>query len=162
MIRFGELADGDVQAMLEAAGRDHQTARAAAALACGSAGRALSMTAEALADREDVIAAYEELHAGESEDLGKLVTDLVERRKNDRPALGELLDWQMRKVEVALGQGTPETSKRLAPLLDRAAGQDSAALLEEALRTLWAIRALERNGNPKLVIRELLLDVRPA
>jgi DNA polymerase-3 subunit delta' len=148
MVRFGQLTDADVQAVLEAAGRASEDAAAAAAIAGGSPGRAFTLTAERLADREELIAAYEDLRSGDSADVEKLVVDLVERRKSDRPALAELLDWQMQSIETTLASnGAPG---------------GCATLLEEAARTLWAIQSLERNGNPKLVIRELLLDVRPA
>jgi DNA polymerase-3 subunit delta' len=162
IVRFGRLADDEVQRLLESAGRPQAEARTAAALAGGSVGRALGFGAEAIADREQLIADYEDLRSGESADVEKLVADIADRRKNERPALDALLDWQMRKVEASLGRRTGEASDALARLLDGVAASDSTTLLDEALRTLEAVQALDRNGNPRLVLRELLLDVRPS
>ena len=161
-VRFGRLADDEVQRLLESSGRTHEEARTIAALAGGSVGRALGLDADAIADRERLIADFEELRSGESADVEKLVADIADRRKNERPALDALLDWQMKKVEASLGRPAAEGSESLTRLLDTAAGEDSTALLAEALRTLDATQALDRNANARLVLRELLLDVRPS
>jgi DNA polymerase-3 subunit delta' len=158
-IRFGPLSDDDVTRVIEAQGRPQEDARKAAALAAGSAGRALALTPEVIADRDDLIAAFEELRSGTRADVEALTLDLVERRKAGRPALESLLEWQLQRIEASLAVGSGDARSALP--LGAAVQEDSQRLLEQASRTLWAIGALERNVNPRLAIRDVLLDVRP-
>ena len=161
LVRFGLLTSDEIRRILEAHGREPQAAARLAAVSAGRAGRALALTPEMIEDRDGIVAAYEDMRAGARGDIDGLVLDLAERRKEGRPGLDALLEWQMRKVETSLGcEGDGGESDVLAPRLASAVSEDPAALLEEASRTAWAIRALERNGNPRLVIRELLLCVR--
>jgi DNA polymerase-3 subunit delta' len=160
LIRFGLLDQKEIRRVLEAEGRDPLLATRAAVSSGGRADRALALTPESIADRDAVIEAYEDVRAGERADIDELILDLAARRKEGRPGLDALLEWQMRKVQARLGAVVTTENDALAARLDALAGEDPAALLEEASRTAWAMRALERNGNARLVLRELLLDVR--
>jgi hypothetical protein len=186
-LRFAPLAAADVRRVLETHGRDAALFTRAAAVARGSAGAALALTTEAVEERAAVITAFEALRSGETREVDSLAADLVERRKDGRAGVEALLEWQMRKVQVSLAGGTtsgteaagrtpaPKAAANTAPqsgaleldddtalatLLASAASEPADVLLDEAARTLWAVQALERNGNPKLVLRELLLGVR--
>ena len=160
IVRFGRLDEDVVCEILEATGTDRTLARSAAMLADGSPGRALCLTAETIADRASLVEAVEELRRGERREVEDLVRDLAERRTQGRPALEALLVWQMKKVEASLGRNERDASEPLERLLAAASDEEAGRLLADAHRTLWAIGALDRNGNPRLVIRELLLDVR--
>jgi len=161
LVRFGLLDPEDIRMILEAHGREPRVAARLASVSGGRAGRALMLTPEMIEDRDDVVKAYEELREGARSDIDGLVLDLVDRRKAGRPALEALLEWQMRKVETSLGcAASGGVTDELDGRLENAAAESAAVLLEEASRTAWAMRALERNGNPRLVLRELLLDVR--
>jgi DNA polymerase-3 subunit delta' len=146
MLRFGALDPAEIRIVLESHGWDAEAAARAADAARGSAGRALERTPEWIEDRDTLTGAVQALGARERNDLEVLVADLVERRKAGRPAVETLLEWQLGNVEASIAQAGD--------------GGDPAALLRDAERTAWALGALDRNGNPKLVLRELLLGVR--
>jgi DNA polymerase-3 subunit delta' len=84
-VRFGRLADDEVQRLLESSGRTHEEARTIAVLAGGSFGRALGLDADAIADREQLIAGFEELRSGKSADVEKLVADIATGARTSGP-----------------------------------------------------------------------------
>lgn len=159
--RFFALATEDLERVLLAVGRSPALAREAAITAHGSVRQALAATEEWLEDRRELITAFEDLRDGEG-DIDALVDDLVERRKQNRTDLTGLLEWQMNKIETCLGYPARTESDTLRKLLDAAAEDDAFRLVGEATRMLWALDALGRNANAKLVVRDLLLDIRPA
>jgi len=159
LLRFGLLEAEDVRRILEAHGQEPVLAARLARASGGRAGRAVALTPEGLADRDVILAAYEDIHAGRKSAIDELVLDLAARRKEGRPGLEALLEWQMRKVEASfVGSSTSEGID--AREAEAGEDEDPADLLQEAVRIAWAMRALDRNGNPKLVLRELLLGVR--
>jgi DNA polymerase-3 subunit delta' len=161
---FGALAERDVAEALSRLGHDETSSRAAAACSRGSVARALVFDADGLADRERVLLAFEELRDDPS-GLDAMVQALA-ARKDSGYALVDLLEWQMAKVEASLGRAASEPSDALAEILSRVAAKsggadhDAACLLDEAQQIQWAIDAVARNANAKLVIRDLLLNVR--
>ena len=157
LLSFGRLSTAELTAILEAAGRERGLAHTAAELAGGSAGRAIEMDADAIADHEALIRSFEDLRRSDDPDLDAVVKDLAERRAKGRPALAEMLRWQMQKVETSI-MPLPEDG-RFGELLAGLSPADTAALLEEAERTRRTIAALDRSANAKLVIRDMLLPV---
>jgi len=155
---FGALSNEEVVQVLARLGRTEDDARAAAACARGSVARALSLDADGLAEREAVLLAFEQVGRGQRdvEDVVKILVD----RKESGYALDDLLEWQLGKVEAALGHPHEEPSPLLSPLLAESAAGDHRALLTVAERIQRTIDALARNANAKLVIRDLLLNVR--
>lgn len=157
LIRFGLLEADAIRGILEAAGRDPSFAALAARAARGRAGRAFGLTPESLDERDAMVSSYEAVRAGRSADIDALVAEWAERVKGGRPALEVLWEWQIQKLEQRLGMPSDGTRHDAA---DDVQDADPAALLADAERTAWALAALERNGNAKLVLRELLLDAR--
>lgn len=161
-LTFGVLSEEEVVQALQGTGwltwDDEETARAAAACARGSVARAMQFDAEGLADREQLLLAFE---AAQKDRLAidPLVADLASR-KDTGYGLTDLLAWQMAKVETALGRRAHEPSAELARVLEAARPEDARAMVEGAERIQQAIGMIARNANPRLVIRDLLLNVR--
>ncbi len=162
ILRFGPLSEDALHALLIDRGRSPELARMAAQVARGSAGRALDLTPEALAERESILLAFERYHGGESADVEGLVAELRERRKAGRPGLDALFEWQLRKVEASLGRAVSTGSDQLAPFVADLTPAHMPPLLALAQRIHWTIGALERNANARLAIRDLLYDAEPA
>jgi DNA polymerase-3 subunit delta' len=160
-IRFGPLEPEALETILTARGFTPEHARSAGATARGSVGRALECDEETLADRVDLILAFEGFRSGTGPSMDELVADLVDRRKTERAELPVLLEWQLRKIETAYGCHAAVESDRLAPLMEQAVSERPEQLINDAARTRTAIRHLERNANRKLALRDMLLDIRP-
>jgi DNA polymerase III subunit delta' len=172
-LTFGTLTDDEVQRVLVRLGRSDDEATAAAACAHGSVARALELDAEGLADREQILLAYE---AAREDPLAidSLVQALVERKESGY-ALPDILEWQIAKIETALGRRSAEPSPLLARVLD-ATGPEGARddsrietnrdihdiheWIEEAERIRQTMDALSRNANARLVIRDMLMNMR--
>lgn len=159
-VRFGPLGRESLEAILTARGFTPDNARSAAAIARGSVGKALECDEETLADRVDLIVAFEGFRSGTGPSMEELVADLVDRRKTERAELPVLLEWQMRKIETAYGCHAGVESDTLAPLMEQAVSEQPERLINDATRTRTAIRHLERNANRKLALRDMLLDIR--
>lgn len=159
ILRFGTLAREEVVRLLLAHGRSETLARAAAAISGGSIGRALACDEDALADRVALLESFEGFRSGDLS-LDAMMEDLLERQGTSRCGLTTLFEWQMEKVESSLGYPASEESDRLDSILQEVGAGDAGLLLEEASRTHWIMRALERRANARLAIRELLLDIR--
>ncbi len=157
-LTFGSLAVGEVAEVLRRLGKDDAEAEAAAACARGSVARALAFDADGLAERESLLMAYERVHH-DAAGTEALVQALV-ARKDDGYALTELLEWQIAKIETALGRGAAEPSQALARVLEECRNAEPRTLIEEASRIQQTIDALARNANARLVIRDLLMNVR--
>lgn len=161
-LAFGVLSEDEVVRALQGTGwltwDDEETARAAAACARGSVARAMQFDAEGLADREQLLLAWEAAQTDRMA-IEPLVTDLASR-KDTGYGLTDILEWQMAKIETALGRRAHEPSAELDRLLETARPEDATAMVERADRIQQAIGMIARNANPKLVIRDLLLNVR--
>jgi DNA polymerase-3 subunit delta' len=155
---FGALSLDEIALVLTRLGKPRDEAEAAAACARGSVSRALTFDPEGLADRESVLLAWERLRRS-GEETESVLRILVERKESGY-ALADLLEWQLAKVETSLGRPAPEPSAELAAILAECEGADPRALLAETERVQRTIDALARNANPRLVIRDLLLNVR--
>ncbi|HTU02607.1 MAG TPA: DNA polymerase III subunit delta' [Candidatus Sulfotelmatobacter sp.] len=163
-VRFGLLPEADLAALLLAAGRTPAEAEAAAALAGGSAERALALEP----------GEYQELEGrvvGEVwEALGSLLPTLeqAERLAKDRAgleaALAILLNFT-RDLAVAKVGGEARRllrSARRAAAEQHAAGLSMAAILQVHAAQAEAERALARNANPRLTAERMLLRMRAA
>jgi len=164
MLRFGPLVDEDVARLLAERGVEESLVRSATIIARGSVGTALSCSPEDVDDRADLIESFELFRAGDGEgpSLDEMVRNLFERHGADRAGLAELLEWQMRKVESALGCPPRAESDRLSTFLERATDGEADELLEAATRIRATMRLLDRNANRRLALRDLLLDMRPS
>ncbi len=161
-LTFGVLSEDEVVRALQGTGwltwDDEDTARAAAACARGSVQRAMLFDADGLADREQLLLAWE---AARKDPLAvePLVADLASR-KDTGYGLTDLLEWEMAKVETALGRPAHEPSAELARVLEAARADDARAMIGHADRIQQAIGMIARNANTRAVIRDLLLNVR--
>jgi DNA polymerase-3 subunit delta' len=158
-LRFGAVALDETGAILVEHGFERGLSERAAALAFGSVGRALAMTPEVVADRDELIRAVETLHAAHPAETEQLVTALVERRKQDKAGLEEVLQWTLLRIEAACGAPPSPESPELAPILASTREEDVEPLLARAERVQWTLEALDRNANAKLAIRDLLLTL---
>lgn len=157
-LAFGALSDDEVFEALTRLGKEAGEARAAAACARGSVTRALTFDNDGLAEREELLLAWENGRRDPAA-TESLVQALL-ARKNSGYALTDILEWQVAKLETRLGRGPREPSPELARLLDEVAGAETRMLVEEATRIQQAIDMIARNVNAKLVIRDLLMNVR--
>ncbi len=163
-VRFDLLGEAALRAILVRQGRGPDEAAAAAALAGGSAERALTLDpAEASAARETLIAEWREA-------LGSLprLLDFGERYANDRARLETDLDALQEVVrDLALVAAGGEAADLLPPERRAAvSGWAGAVTLEVALRlheTVTEARwAMLRKGQPRLVADRMLLRMRDA
>ena len=151
-LRFGTVPVDDITRLLITAGRSPEDAQRAAALSMGSVGRAFTLTAELIDDRDQLIAAIEALRGADPGEVDQQTTALVERTKQGRAGLEDLFQSTMERIEAALdaSPGVESSPRGTA---------DPAALLRRAERIRWTLEALDRNANAKLAIRDLLLDL---
>lgn len=160
-VRLGLLDEPTIAGLLVRHGYDQEHAQAAAAAASGSVGRALALSDEALADRQRLLTDFESFRSsGSSPDLATFVDDLSERNRSNRHGLATLLEWQLKKIEAALGYAKYENCDKLTSILSAASPHETTALLEEAGRIHSTMGALSSRANVKIAIRDLLLDIR--
>ncbi|MFN2427630.1 MAG: ATP-binding protein [Candidatus Binatia bacterium] len=157
-LAFGALSEDEIVEVLTRLGKESGEARAAAACARGSALRALTFDTEGLADREGLLLAWEEVRRDPA-GAEALVQAMV-ARKDSGYALTDILEWQVAKVEARLGRRGHEPSGELAQVLDETVTTEVRTLVEEATRIQQAIDMIARNANARLVIRDLLMNVR--
>lgn len=158
-VRFGGVPADEIMSILVATGRDAADAERAAALATGSIGRALTLTADVIADRDQLIAAVESLRGADPGEVDLQTTALVERTKQGRAGLEELFQWTMQRIEAALAPDGGVESGTNEGVPAASTDADAGRLLRRAERIRETLDALDRNANAKLVIRELLLDL---
>jgi len=161
ILRMGRVSDAAVESLLRSHGVDEKLAASAARLSCGSPGRALAMTAEQIADREELLIDFERYRAGRT-DMENLLKRLADRKAADKAGLDTLYEWQMKKVEAALGYVHTEDEERLNALLTRLRSDRNqhGPLLRDALSTHATISAMARNANARLAIRDMLMSIR--
>jgi len=159
-IRLGLLSEETISTLLEQRGYQPDSANAISAAASGSIGRALALSDEALADRQQLLSDFESFRSGASPDLATFVDDLSERNRSHRHGLATLLEWQLKKIEASLGYAKYENCDKLTEILSARSAHETATLLEEAERIHWTIGALSSRANLKLAIRDLLIDIR--
>lgn len=158
-VRFGGVPADEIRSVLVAAGREGADAERAAELAVGSIGRAFTLTADVIADRDQLIAAVESLRGADPGEVELQTAALVERTKQGRAGLEELFQWTMQRIEAALEPDAGVESGTSESLRAKSSDADAGRLLRRAERIRWTLDALDRNANAKLVIRELLLDL---
>jgi transaldolase len=105
-----------------------------------------------------MLLAWEAVRQGPG-DIESLLQALV-ARKDDGYALGDILEWQLAKIETCLGRSAAEPSPGLARILQQGTAADAPAMIGQAERIQATIDALARNANARLVIRDLLMNVR--
>jgi DNA polymerase-3 subunit delta' len=157
-LSFGALTNDEVATVLRGLGQDGDDAAAAAACSHGSVSRALVFDADGLADREELLLAFEAVH-GDPMAVEPLVAMLAARKESGY-ALVDLLEWLLAKAEASLGRPPAEPSEALAAILAGTGSDRTRTIVEEAGLVQEAIDAIARNANPRLVIRDLLLNVK--
>jgi DNA polymerase-3 subunit delta' len=156
-VAFAPLPEPVIRARLEAAGQPAEAARLAAALSGGSLSRALSLDAEALAERSSALEGAASLTA---DDAGRWVAFAREHGEDREVAagLGELLLVWWRDVLVAQGGGGELALAELAPLTFRTATSLTPA---EALRRRGLVErllgSLRQNATAPLAIERMLI-----
>jgi DNA polymerase-3 subunit delta' len=158
-IRFGAVPEAQIVDILVERGVERELAVRSAALALGRVGRAVTMTPEAVADRDDLIRAVEAVSAADPAETEELVAALVDRRRQEKAGLEEVLQWTLLRIEAACGARPAAESPELVPILASTSVSDVEPLLERAERVQWTLEALDRNANAKLAIRDLLLSL---
>jgi len=165
-VRFDPLGEGPLRDLLLRRGRTPEAAAAIAALAGGSAERALTLdVGEARAARDRIV---REVWGG----LGSLVAilDRAEEltRERDRTKLDEALEILVgftRDVAVAKVGGPMAAlvhTDRRAEVARLAAGCSVGAILATYEAQMEARRALAKNANPRFTMERLLLRMRQA
>lgn len=157
-LSFGALSVDEVATVLRGLGQADDEATAAAACSRGSVARALVFDEDGLADRESLLLAFEEVHRDRL-GIEPLVATMA-ARKDSGYALVDLLEWQLAKAEASLGRPVAEPSAELARILASTGPDRTRDLVDEAGQIQLAIDAIARNANPRLVIRDLLLNVK--
>ncbi len=156
-LAFGYLSPEEVAAALERrTGLEIGELREAAAVAGGSVARALEVN---LPEREALLLAWE----GRGRDAGA-IEELAQHLlawKDEGYALPALLEWQRTKIASCLGRPAGgEPSEALAEILKQASGRPVTKLVDESSRIVRAMGQLARNANAKMVIRDLLVNVK--
>lgn len=157
-LSFGALTAVEVATVLQGLGQSADDAAAAAACSRGSVARALVFDADGLEDREAVLLAFEAAH-DDPLAIEPLVAMLAARKESGY-ALVDLLEWLLARAEASLGRMPAEPSPALARILAATGPESTSALVDEAGRVQQAIDSIARNANPRLVIRDLLLNVK--
>lgn len=157
-LAFGTLSQGEVHRVLLAQGWTDDEALAAAACARGSVARALTMSSEGLVEREQLLLAWEGLRRS-PDDVEGLIAALV-ARKSQGYGLGDLLEWQLAKVEASLGREVAEPSAELTRILGEARSLATPPQIANAERIRRTMGEIARNVNARLAIRDLLINVR--
>lgn len=155
-LSFGALSIDEVATVLRGLGQPDD--EAAAACSRGSVARALAFDEDGLADREALLLGFEDVHRDRLA-IEPLVTKMA-AHKDSGYALVDLLEWQLAKAKASLGRPVAEPSAELARILAATGPDRTRALLDEAGQIQLAIDAIARNANPRLVIRDLLLNVK--
>lgn len=158
-VPFAPLPDALLARRLEAEGWAPEAARLAAALAGGSLGRALTLDAEALAERRAAVEAAAGLDPGDAGAWIAYAARAGKDRELARESCELLLVW-LRDV-LALGtagDGATLALPDLAALSRRvAAALPPAAALRRRERVQQALRALRQNGAPALALERMLI-----
>jgi len=159
LLRFAPLGDDDVERVLIEAGIEAGHARRAAHLAGGRPGRAMRTTEDRIEERERLVVGFERCRAGR-DDMEGLLKTLIEAKGQDRPSLPALYEWQMKKLEAALGYRRTEDSDKLAKILSSLTENDAPRMIRDAERVHDTLLLLERNANARLAIRDMLMGIR--
>lgn len=153
VVRFNPLGEAHLREILTGHGRTPQDADAAAALAGGSAERALALeVAEARATRDRLVA-----QVWAALDSPVAILERAEELARDRAALGDalmILTGFTRDLAVAKVGG--DLTARLA------AGYPLSAILDMFAAQVEAQRAVARHANPRLTAERMLLRMRQA
>jgi DNA polymerase-3 subunit delta' len=159
-LAFGALSEDEVAEALERLPDPERNPRDAAAVSGGSVARALELDLE---EREALLLAWENRgrDAGALEELAQQMMS----RKDEGYALPALLEWQRVKIATSLGrragrEPSDALAGILARLLDEAGGKPVGRLVEESSRIQRAMGLLARNANARVVIRDLLVNVK--
>jgi DNA polymerase-3 subunit delta' len=164
VVRFDPLGEAHLREILAGHGRTPPDAAAAAALAGGSAERALALdVAEARATRERLVA-----QVWDALDSPVAILKCAEELARDRAALEAaltILAGFTRDLGVAKMGGTsaPLVSADRQPETARlAAGYPLSAILDIFAAQIEAQRAVARHANPRLTAERMLLRMRQA
>jgi DNA polymerase III subunit delta' len=155
-LAFGTLSEDEIAEALARIGGDDVPARDAAACAGGSVAKAFDVDLE---ERESLLLAWE--NRRQDANAAEALAQQMLAMKDEGYALPAILEWQRTKIASSLGRRSGrEPSEALARILDESRGKPIASLVEESSRIQQAIGMLARNANAKLVIRDLLVNVK--
>ncbi|MFP2908824.1 DNA polymerase III subunit delta' [Pyxidicoccus sp. 3LFB2] len=139
---------------------DADTAALAAIMAGGSLGRALALDVEALAQRKDVVTAFETLRGEDAVGLLRFAEAHGGSREDAEGALELLVLWTR---DVALARAGLEASlanRDMKALALEAAARTSEAQLHRRHSLLEGTRAaIARNGAPRLQLERMLIEL---
>jgi DNA polymerase-3 subunit delta' len=160
-VHFGPLpADFIAERVQKERKVDAPTARLAATMAGGSLGRALSMDVEVLAQRKDIITAFESLRAEDVLPLLAFAEEHGGSREDAETAL-ELLGLWTRDVALAkagveqlANADLMELAQEVAARTHESALHKRHALMERALAAIS-----QRNGSPRLQLERMLIEM---
>lgn len=159
--QFGPLAPDFIASQVKAARKlDDATAAQVAAMAGGSMARAMSLDADALANRKEIIERFEALERTDARGWLQLAETLGEDRVTAEAALEVLQTW-FRDVGLAQVGGSALVNSDLAPLAVAAAAKVSPAGLQR--RVVLADEARnaisQRNGAVRLQLERMFVEM---
>lgn len=140
---------------------DADTATLAAVMSGGSLGRALALDVKALAQRKDVITAFESLRGNDIPGLLRFAEAHGGSREDADSALELLLLWT-RDVSLSKAEAEAGMANRdLKALASEVAGRTSETSLHRRHALLEAARTAigTRNGSPRLQLERLLIEL---
>lgn len=156
-LAFGTLSTAEVAQVMDREGRVEEQIEYIAGISGGSAARALDFDPS---EREKLLLAWE--NRGADAVSAELLAQHLLARKDEGYALPELLEWQLTKIGAALGRrDASDPSEPLARILAASTGKPITKFIEESSQLQRAMGMLARNANARIVIRDLVVNVKP-
>jgi DNA polymerase-3 subunit delta' len=139
---------------------DADTAVLAAVMAGGSLGRALVLDVDALAQRKDVLTAFESLRGEDAVGLLRFAEAHGGSREDAEGVLELLVLWTRDVALAKVGQVEGLANRDLQDLAREVAARTSEAALHRRHALLEGARAaIARNGAPRLQLERLLIEL---
>ena len=157
-VGFDPLPTADVVAILAAHGRSDTEARALAAFAEGSPGRALAFDAEFFARRRpEILTRLGDARRGGFKALADLAQELANEDKDLAPILGVIASWYRDALRRRILGSDAELHN--ADLAAQLPALSTAASLRNLERTYGTMVALRQNANRNLALVRMLLEL---
>jgi DNA polymerase-3 subunit delta' len=139
---------------------DAATAELAAVMAGGSLGRALALDVDALAQRKDVLHAFEALRGEDAVGLLRFAEAHGGSREDAEGVLELLVLWTRDVALARVGREESLANRDLKDLALEVASRTSEALLHRRHALLEGARAaITRNGAPRLQLERMLIEL---
>lgn len=139
---------------------DADTAALAAVMAGGSLGRALVLDVDALAQRKDVLTAFESLRGEDAVGLLRFAEAHGGSREDAEAALELLVLWTRDVALAKVGRVEGLANRDLGGLAQEVASRTSETQLHRRHALLEGARAaIARNGAPRLQLERMLIDL---